>query len=95
MPSSPDECTAGPLEHRERPVAALAPLLLGETNERLADCFALHGAPASLFNQPRPGEALEARLPTPAPGQMIELVLKIWDDRGASSELPVRIRRAR
>ena len=55
---------------------------------------ALHGAPASLFNQPRPGEALEARLPTPAPGQTIELVLKIWDDRGASSEVPVRVSRA-
>ncbi len=51
----------------------------------------LYGAPASLFNQPGPGEPLVARLPSPAPGQTIELVLKVWDDRGASTALPVRI----
>ncbi|MCB1636346.1 MAG: hypothetical protein KDI51_17295 [Xanthomonadales bacterium] len=55
----------------------------------------LRGAPASLFNQPGPGEPLEAHLPTPAPGQTIELMLKIWDDRGASTQLPVRISGAR
>lgn len=54
----------------------------------------LQGAPASLFNRPGPGEPLEARLPTPQPGQTIELLLKIWDDRGASTQMPVRISRA-
>lgn len=55
----------------------------------------LQGAPASLFNRPGPGEPLEARLPTPQAGQTIELVLKIWDDRGASTQMPVRISAAR
>ena len=53
----------------------------------------LWGAPAALFNNPGPGEPLEARLPTPAPGQTIELELKVMDDRGASMMLPVRISR--
>jgi hypothetical protein len=55
----------------------------------------LWGAPAALFNDPGPGEPLEARLPTPAPGQTIELQLKVMDDQGASMMLPVRISRPR
>jgi prepilin-type processing-associated H-X9-DG protein len=55
----------------------------------------LWGAPAHLFNTPGPGEPLEARLPEPAPGQTIELQLKVMDDRGASMMLPVRISRPR
>lgn len=53
----------------------------------------LHGEPASLFNRPGPGEPLEARLPTPAPGQTLSLILRIRDDRGGRTELPVVIRR--
>lgn len=52
----------------------------------------LRGEPASLFNQPGPGEPLEARLPTPAPGQTLMLTLRITDDRGARTQIPVRIR---
>ena len=55
----------------------------------------LSGAPAALFNNPGPGQPLEAHLPTPAPGQTIELKLKIMDDRGASMMLPVKISRPR
>lgn len=55
----------------------------------------LWGAPAHLFNDPGPGEPLVARLPTPAPGQTIELQLKVMDDRGASMLLPIRISRPR
>lgn len=55
----------------------------------------LRGEPEALFNQPGPGEPLEARLPTPAVGQTIELNLVISDNLGASSTLPVRIRRHR
>ncbi len=55
----------------------------------------LWGAPAALFNNPGPGEPLEAFLPTPAPGQTIELQLKVMDDQGASMMLPVRISRPR
>jgi len=55
----------------------------------------LSGKPAELFNRPGPGEPLEARLPTPAVGQTIELVLIVADDRGTSMRLPVRIARPR
>ncbi|MGQ0799639.1 MAG: H-X9-DG-CTERM domain-containing protein [Pseudomarimonas sp.] len=55
----------------------------------------LSGQPSALFNQPRAGEALEARLPTPAIGQTINLLLIVSDDRGASMRLPVRITRPR
>lgn len=55
----------------------------------------LWGSPAALFNNPGPGEPLEAHLPTPAPGQTIALELKIMDDRGASTMLPVKISRPR
>jgi prepilin-type processing-associated H-X9-DG protein len=55
----------------------------------------LYGQPAELFNQPRRGEPLEARLPTPEPGQVIDLLLTIGDDRGARMDMPVRISRPR
>jgi len=55
----------------------------------------LSGQPAALFNRPGTGQPLEARLPTPAVGQVIELMLIVADDRGASMRLPVRISRPR
>lgn len=53
----------------------------------------LRGSPSHYFNRPGPGEPLEAYLPTPAPGEVIELRLGISDDRGARTLLPVRISR--
>ena len=72
-----------------------AHFLLADGSVRFANDSAavrLSGAPAALFNRPAPGEPLEATLPTPAPGQTIELNLSVWDDRGARMTMPVRIR---
>jgi prepilin-type processing-associated H-X9-DG protein len=75
-----------------------AQVLMGDGSVRFmrdARDVRLRGEPAALFNQPGPGEALEARLPTPAVGQTIELTLIVSDDRGASMRMPVRIARPR
>lgn len=73
-------------------------VLLGDGSVRFLSNSAdvrLSGEPAELFNQPGPGEPLEAILPVPAPGQTIQLTLKVMDDRGESMSMPVRIARPR
>lgn len=53
----------------------------------------LRGEPASLFNRPGAGEPLEARLPVPQPGQTLKLTLRVTDDRGAQTRIPIVIQR--
>jgi hypothetical protein len=55
----------------------------------------LRGEPAAMFNRPGPGEPLEAYLPVPQSGQTLSLTLRVMDDRGARTEIPVQIQRSR
>jgi prepilin-type processing-associated H-X9-DG protein len=75
-----------------------AHVLMGDGSVRFINHsvdVSLCGEPKELFNSPGPGEPLEARLPTPAVRQTIELKLTVSDNHGASMTLPVRIRRPR
>jgi hypothetical protein len=51
----------------------------------------LVGRPAALFNTPGPGEPLVARLPTPAPGETLDLVLEVHTSE-AGTLIPVKIK---
>jgi hypothetical protein len=54
----------------------------------------LVGRPAALFNTPGPGEPLVARLPAPAPGEALDLVLEVHavPSSEAGTLIPVRIK---
>jgi hypothetical protein len=54
----------------------------------------LVGRPAALFNTPGPGEPLVARLPTPALGEALDLVLEVHavPSSEAGTLIPVRIK---
>ena len=54
----------------------------------------LVGRPAALFNTPGPGEPLMARLPTPDPGEALDVVLEVhaMPSSEAGTLIPVRIK---